>query len=74
MEQLEQPVKEIMLKIAKDYIERRNNKPFEQYEEADYLNNNYLSVRQHFSVEGDFYIILNECIKEVLGKNKKNQI
>jgi hypothetical protein len=30
MEQLEQQLNEKMLQIARDYIQRRNDKPFEQ--------------------------------------------
>ena len=71
MEQLEQQLNEKMLQIARDYVQRRKDKPFEQYEEANYLNEKYLSVKNEFEKEGDFYIILNECIKVVLGKTKK---
>lgn len=72
MEQLDQQLKEKMLQIAKDYVQRRKDKPFEQYEEAKYLNEKYLLVKDKFEKEGDFYIILNDCIKEVLGKTKIN--
>lgn len=72
MEQLDQQLKEKMLQIAKDYVQRRKDNPFEQYEEAKYLNEKYLSVKDEFEKEGDFYIILNDCIKEVLGKTKIN--
>jgi hypothetical protein len=74
MEQLEQQLNEKMLQIARDYVQRRKDKPFEQYEEANYLNEKYLSVKNEFEKEGDFYIILNDCIKVVLGKTKKNTI
>lgn len=70
MEQLEKEVKDKMLQIAKDYIERRKSKPFEDYEEAKYLNSQYLTVKEYFGIEGDFYIVLNDCIKEVLGKKR----
>lgn len=68
MEQLEKELKEKMLQIANDYLERRKEKPFEQYEEAKYLNEKYISIKDEFEKEGDFYIILNDCLKEV----KKN--
>jgi hypothetical protein len=70
MEQLEKEVKDKMLQIAKDYTDRRKSKPFEDYEEAKYLNSQYLTVKEYFGIEGDFYIVLNDCIKEVLGKKR----
>jgi len=71
MEQSEKEVNEKMLQIAKDYVETKKANPFKEYEEADYLNKKYLTVKEYFSIEGDFYIVLNDCIKEVLGKTKK---
>lgn len=73
MEQLEKEVKEKMLQIANDYLERRKSKPFEEYEEAKYLNSQYLLVKEYFNIEGDFYIILNDCIKEVKKSQNGNK-
>ena len=70
MEQLEKELKEKMLQIANDYLERRKEKPFEQYEEAKYLNEKYISIKDEFEKEGDFYIILNDCLK-VVKKNSE---
>ena len=73
MEQLSQELKDKVMVIAKDYFERKNEKPFEEFEESIYLQGKYDEIKKEFDefseFEGDFFVVLNDCIKEILGRD-----
>ena len=73
MEQLSQELKDKVMVIANDYLARRNEKPFEEFEESIYLQCKYDSIKKEFDefsdFEGDFFVVLNDCIKEILGRD-----
>jgi hypothetical protein len=73
MEQLSQELKEKVIVIAKDYLAIKNERPFGEFEESIYLQGKYDEIKKDFyefsEFEGDFFVVLNDCIKEILGRN-----
>lgn len=72
MKQLSQELKDKVMVIAKDYIARKTERPFMEFEESIYLQGKYDSIKKEFDefsdFEGDFFVVLNDCIKEILGR------